>query len=269
MMPLVATLGQYLYCGFITSRNRFLILFWPGVHCEFSVLLPVWLSFGLMGISYVVGILLLYKKRELSKVFFCGISTVVIADLLEALVNHYTGLKEMETINGINLSGKVNMVIFASWQNPLWEEVVFRGIPLIILYYVSKRISKKMYSYSKAIYIIVPSIMCVIYHMPNHGPARIVDTFIIAVVFSYLDLKYSFFASLILHYMYDSEIIINMGKMKGVPLNEVYWLNKNYHTLNTIFSLWILSFIALILLIAIWNICRLKMGKNKKCDIIM
>lgn len=113
------------------------------------------------------------------------------------------------------------MDIFSLWHNPAWEEIVFRGIPLIILMFLKNKLSAKAYKYDEILYILIPSIIFAIYHIPNHDPSRIVDTFIFGCVCAYLALKYSFFAPLILYYMADAHGILNIVKSKSISKNQV------------------------------------------------
>ncbi|WP_431602575.1 CPBP family glutamic-type intramembrane protease [Clostridium pasteurianum] len=58
--------------------------------------------------------------------------------------------------------------------------------------------------------MLVHSIAFAAYHVPNHGPSRILDIVISGCIFAYLALKYSFFAPLVLHYMSDANSILDL-----------------------------------------------------------
>ncbi len=40
------------------------------------------------------------------------------------------------------LAGMANRLIFAHWHNPVWEELVFRGIPLLFLLAVRRTLGR-------------------------------------------------------------------------------------------------------------------------------
>lgn len=151
---------------------------------------------------------------------------------------------------------KINGAIFSWWCNPLWEEIVFRGIPLIILWCVKKKLSANGYKYAKILYILLPSIAFVAYHIPNHGTSRIVDIFITGCIFSYLALKYSFLAPLVLHYMFDANDILYLSNISYIQLP------KNIGLLSNISDILIKCMLVSIPFIIACNIINLKKRKN-------
>lgn len=101
ILPLVATLGQYISSGFIKERTGVAILYWPGVDNELRIMLPVCVTIGGMLISYVTGIGFMCKKKTLVKVIVIGLSSMVIAQLLGSVFNSFTGWHEMQSASDI------------------------------------------------------------------------------------------------------------------------------------------------------------------------
>ena len=235
-LPLVATIGQYVSSGFIVQNSKVSILYWPGVKSEFAVSMPIWISYGLMAISYVVGIAFMYWKRSLGKVVVLGFGGLYLAQFLGGIVNSAVDVHELQQVDSTFLNGVVNRAIFSLWHDPAWEEVVFRGLPLLILLILKNRFSKIGLKIAVAAYVIIPSVAMVFYHMPNHGGARIVDTFVFSMISAWLAMRYSFFAPLVLHYIFDAMMIINFGAIKGINKTEVQWLVNNGSKLNTSFA---------------------------------
>lgn len=257
-IPLVSTLGQFIASGFINKNNPVLIIFWPGVNWDFSISLPVWLSFGIMAASYVIGIGYMCKKRIFGKVVVIGFLGLKIAQLIGFGFNTITGFRELQQISSIAGDGAVNRAIFSLWHNPAWEEIVFRGLPLIIILILKKKLSSKKYDLAVALYFIIPSIAMALYHVPNHGMSRIADTLILSIVFTWLALKYTFFAPLIMHYIFDSIAVLDMGNMKGLPQNEVLWLSQNFGLIATAFSMGIIVLLISMIFIFIGNAWKSK-----------
>lgn len=252
MTPLVATIGQFWSTGFLSQRASVALLFWPGAKWSWTVQMYGWIIMGIFIVTYLWGIGWMLRRRTLGKVILWGIAVMIVANILGSAVNYLTGWKELQQMDSMNLAGKVNRAILASWHNPLWEEIVFRGLPLLIIIPIRKRLPK----HKKIIewcYMIIPSVVMAIYHIPGHGPSRIVDTIILAVAFAWLTLRFSFFAPMVLHYIFDITIIISLGTMKNVPLKEARWLVDNAPLLNTAWSISILALLGLIPSLIIWN----------------
>lgn len=150
----------------------------------------------------------------------------------------------------------MNRLILSLWHNPVWEEIVFTGIPLIVLNLIKNRTSEKIYKIGIVVYFVIPSIAMAMYHIPNHGLSRIPDTLISHSVSSWLALRYSFFAPLVLHYVEDAFMVLSIDKVKGVPLNEVSWIVQNSSILNAIFAVSVISLLALIPILSIWYLRR-------------
>ena len=100
------------------------------------------------------------------------------------------------------------------------------------------------------------------YHIPNHGPARIVDTFILGCTFAFLALKYSFLAPLVLHYIFDAKSVINIANMKVIPKSQIFWLTQNNALLHRIEGNSIFYLKLSIPIIIIWNIVKIKKAKS-------
>lgn len=237
LIPLIATIGQYISSGFIFDKPPVSLLYWPGSDKSLKVYIPVWLSFGAMAASYVYGIYFMCRRKTFVKVTLMAFASLYLAQGFGNIINYVIGIKEMQNINSMEFSGLINRMIFASWYNPLWEEVFFTGIPLALFITLTKNRSEKIKFIGKMIYFIVPSIICSIYHIPNHGQARIIDTFLIHVMFEYIAIRFSFFANLVMHYIFDAMIVTSLYKVNNVSYEEIKWLSDNSALLNTIFSI--------------------------------
>jgi hypothetical protein len=144
----------------------------------------------------------------------------------------------------MDLAGKANRAIFALWHNPAWEELVFRGVPLGLLL-MARRNARYAGPLASWCYYLLPAIAFAVYHVPGHGPSRLVDTFILSLAFSWLALRFTFFAPLVLHYVFDAMMTLSLGKMPNIPRAEVAWLAAHATALNTAWSVallcWLLS----------------------------
>lgn len=257
-IPLISTLGQFISSKFICENSAVLIIFWPGVKWKFALTMPVWFSFGIIVVSYVMGIGYMCKKKTFGKVVIIGFLGLIMAQLIGKGINYFTGWSELQNINSMNLNGLVNKMIFSQWHNPAWEEIVFRGIPLICILILKKKLSTKRYKLSVALYFIIPSIAMALYHIPNHGMSTVASTLVLSVVYAWLALKYTFFAPLIMHYIFDSIIVISMGKMKGISQNEIFWLSHNGGGLNTSFTIGIIILLIYMVFTFISNMRKIK-----------
>lgn len=246
-IPLLATLGQFISSNFIFEKSSIYLLFWPGYDNSLSVNIPVWLSFGAMALSYVYGIYYMCRRKTFIKVFSISCISLFLAQMLGNIINSFVGIKELQNINSMNFDGLINRMILAQWHNPVWEEIFFTGIPLILYVELTKNKSEKVKEIGKLIYFIVPSIICSIYHIPNHGAARIVDTFFIHVMFEYIALKFSFFANLVIHYIFDAIIVISIYKFDNVSYEEIKWLYDNSSMINTTMSILVLLFLFILI----------------------
>jgi hypothetical protein len=253
LVPLIATIGQYVHTGFMQESHHLALLFWPGVDGEIAPDMPVWLTMGAMLISYTAGITYLIRKRNLGKVALLGLITALVSIGLAGIINSFTGWQEAQDIGDTDLAGKANAAIFSLWHNPIWEEIVFRGIPFIILLLIVKRGKNERASFwAKAGYLVLPSLAFSLYHLPNHGAARLVDTFILGLAFAWMTLRFSFFAPLVLHCVFDAMMIPNIGNQTDVLPEEITWITSHHNLLNNMSSYAIISLMALFPILFIW-----------------
>jgi Type II CAAX prenyl endopeptidase Rce1-like len=249
-VPLVATVGQYWSSGYWSQSARVTLLFWPGVDWTWAVKMPVWLSMGTMLASYAVGIAWLARRRALAPVALSALAALIVANLAAAPLNYLAGWRELQTMSSMALAGKANRLIFAQWHNPVWEELVFRGVPLLLLLAARKALGRDA-RWSVRAYYLVPAVVFAIYHVPGHGPSRLVDTFILSLVFSWMTLRYSFFAPLVMHYVFDAVSTLSLGRMSGIPATEVAWLAEHFTVLNSTWTilmmLWLASIATVVL----------------------
>ena len=239
LLPLAATLLQFASSGFLTGSAPYLVLFWPGAEWRWAPTIPVWLAMGAMSFSYVAGLWYLFQRRTLGNVVLWTIAVAVAANLLGIAVNYATGWKELQSSASVAGAGRANALIFSLWQNPIWEELVFRGIPLLMLVWVKRRRSVKSPWWNRG-YIVVPSILFALYHIPGHGPARLVDTFALGCGFSWLALRYSLLAPIVVHYLLDAMLVLNLSTLPNIPAEQVQWLVQYGAVLNTSWSLLLL-----------------------------
>ncbi len=252
VVPLAATLGQFADSGFLGKEHPFLLLFWPGAEWKWAPPLPVWLTVGTMGLSYVIGVLFMVRHRTFGTVVLWSIAAIVAAQFLGLLVNSLTGWKDLQSLRSLDLAGKANAAIFASWQNPLWEEAVFRGIPLLAVVFLQKKFPAAS-GWFRWSYVIIPNLIFAIYHVPGHGPSRLADTFVLGCAFSWMALRYSFFAPLVMHYVLDAMVVVGLSKLPGIRTEEIPWLVQNSVVLNSSWSLAVLVAFVSLPAIALWN----------------
>jgi len=236
LLPLAATLGQYWTSGFLRGTVAVNLLFWPGVKWHWAIYANAAAVMSVMGSLYVVGIGWLFHHRTLGKAILTGVAAMVAAALAGNTVNRFTGWRDLQVLAQMDVAGKANRMIFAQWHNPFWEEAVFRGIPLLCLTCLVKRQPRAALA-GKWCYYLAPALLFAAYHVPGHGYARIVDTFLAGLVFAWLAWRYSFWSVLVLHSVMDAASVLSVGRMKGVPTAEVQWLADRFGLLNTAFSL--------------------------------
>ncbi|MEN6325993.1 MAG: CPBP family intramembrane glutamic endopeptidase [Syntrophomonas sp.] len=240
LIPLLVTLGQYADSGFFSRWVMVSILFWPGVERDWGVLMPGWLIFSIIAVVYLIGVVWLVKRRTLGKVVIWGLAIFIVAKLMGAGLNFTTGWSEMQSLGSITWDGRVNKMILAGWHNSLWEELVFRGVPLLAIYYLRKTGSSILRPAVVA-YLLVPAVFTAIYHIPNHGPARIMDCFVLGAGFAWLALRYSLFAPLVFHSLLNGMMIITLPTMAGIPVQEISWLATHSWVINTSWTLSLLA----------------------------
>jgi len=244
LVPAVTTAGQYWATGFWSQWTKVALLFWPGQTRNWGVQLPVWVSMGAMLASYVVGIAWLIRRRTFGAAVLAALGAIVAANLAGAGVNRLVGWHELQTVSSMDLAGKANRAIFSLWHNPAWEELVFRGVPLALLL-AAERTKGRTPRWALWSYYVVPSAIFAWYHVPGHGPSRLVDTFILSLVFAWMARRYTFFAPLVMHYVFDAVMTLSLGKMPNIPATEVAWIAAHSPALNSTWTitllLWVVS----------------------------
>ena len=250
LVPLVATVGQYWASGFWGQSAGVLVLFWPGLDWRWAPKMPVWLGMGAMLASYVAGIAWMVRRRTLSFVVLCALGGMIVAQLAAAPVNHLAGWKELQSLSSMALAGLANRLIFAHWQNPAWEELVFRGFPLVFLFAARRALGRDA-RWAVWSYYLVPAAVFALYHVPGHGPSRLVDTVILSLVFSWMARRYTFFAPLVMHYVFDAVSTLSLGKMRGIPAQEVAWLGDHFTALNSTWTILMLMWMAVGVVLAL------------------
>ena len=270
IIPAIETIGQYISSGFMTSKEGFPIIFWPGTKVNIFYSTYVWISMSIMIAIYIFGIVYLLRKKEFGIVVIIGIIGVeCIGFICFKLGNVISNFAAWNGLQGMPITNLANRSIFSKWSNPLWEEIVFRGIPLILLWLLKKKVSVKTYKFAVVAYFLIPSVMFSLYHIPNHGTGRIVDTFIAGLVFAYLALRYSVFAPIVIHYFVDTIYIITISSEKSIQKDQIIWLTQNTQLLNRIFYGCFFCLIVMIPAIIICNIIKLKniKGCNNKLNV--
>jgi hypothetical protein len=245
LVPLIATVGQYWSSGFWWQSSGVELLFWPGQKWHWVVRMPVWVSMGAMLASYLAGIAWLLRRRTLSVVALSAIGALIVANVAAGGLNYLTGWRELQVVAGMDLAGKANRAIFSLWHNPVWEEVIFHGIPLVLLLLV-RRIYPAAARWSLWCYYLVPSLIFAAYHVPGHGPSRMIDTFLLSLVFAWMTLRFTFFAPLVMHYTFDAVMTMSLGKVPSIPANEVAWLARHFTLLNSTWTIALLVWMATI-----------------------
>ncbi len=185
LVPVIATAGQYWATRFWQQSAAANLLFWPGQAWHWSVRAPVWLTMGAMLASYLLGIAWLMRRRTFGAVALTAVAAIVSANLVGACINWMTGWRETGSVASMDLAGKVNRAIFSLWHNPAWEELVFRGLPLVFLLAVT-RAKGRTPRWALYGYYLVPSLVFAWYHVPGHGPSRVADTFILSLFFAWM-----------------------------------------------------------------------------------
>lgn len=257
IIPLIATTGQFYHSSFFGKSAPILIFYWPGSAGDIKASLPVWLTMSLIFISYLAGIAFLVRKKSLGKVILIVILVFIISGIVRSSLTHFFGWKESPMPN---LAGKANYAIISLWHNPIWEEIVFRGIPLVLLLLVERFITHRRTWTGVWIYLLIPSVICGMYHISGHGIIRFFDTIIIGVAFAWLALRFTFWAPVVMHYMADTMMVPSLDKIPSIPPKEVEWIVQYGQTINTISFLLVIVFLLLIPVLWIYYFRKLKMG---------
>jgi len=242
-IPVIATIGQFLNTSYFVKTISVLVFYWPGTAFEIKIKMVAWLIMSLIFISYIAGIAYLFQKKNLGKVVLVTIILFIFSGLIQTVLKQAFGLEETALPD---LAGKANSTIFGLWHNPVWEEIVFRGIPLLILLGIEKYIVKKRTDTGVLLYFIIPSVVFGFYHIPGHGLIRFFDTLVISTGFAWMALRYTFFAPLVMHYIADAMMVMNLNKISSIQAVEVPWIIRYGQSLNTFFSMSVLLLIILI-----------------------
>jgi Type II CAAX prenyl endopeptidase Rce1-like len=255
IVPLVATIGQYWTSGFFRQSVGVDVLFWPTGKWHWAIPMNVTAIVAVLGSSYLLGIGWLLHRRTLGSVIFAGIGALIVAQLLGSAVNHFTGWRELQIASSMDMAGKANRLILALWHNPIWEEVVFRGIPLLCYSFFAKKAppARKVATWC---YFLIPSLVFAAYHVPGHGYSRITDSFLLGLVFAWLALRYGFCAVMVLHYIFDALLILSLGKFKNIPTDEVRWLADRFGILNSTFFLTSMAVLCLMIVLFVRHLWR-------------
>lgn len=255
LFPMIGTIGQFINTGYFGKTVPILLLFWPGADFNIKVRVFVWVFMGLVFISYIAGITYMFQKKTLGKVILITVLFFIISNILRAFLSKTFGITESPMPD---MAGKANAAILSQWHNPIWEEIVFRGIPLLALLAVEKYITKKRTLTGVLIYMVVPAVIFGFYHIPGHGLIRFFDTLILGAGFSWLALEYTFFAPVVMHYIADAMIVLNLSKIPTIQPAEVEWLTRYGPSLNTFFSMIFLLMIVLIPVLVIYYFVKLR-----------
>lgn len=255
LFPMIATIGQFLNSDYFGKSTPILLLFWPGSEFKFSVQTLVWVFMGLVFISYIAGIVFMFEKKTLGKVILITIAFFIFSNVLRSILTKAFGLHESPMPD---LTGKANAAILSQWHNPIWEEIVFRGIPLLILLGVEKYITKKRTTTGVLIYLIVPSVIFGLYHIPGHGMIRFFDTLFLGAGFAWLALRFTFFAPVVMHYIADAMIVLSLTRIPTVQPSEVGWLTQYGPSLNSFSSMLMLLLFLLIPVLMIYYYLKLR-----------
>ena len=222
--PCLVILGQMQTSGFLGRDFPVPLLFWPGRHWGLSVWLPAWLSMGLIAGLYLVGIGRLAWRRRLGSVVLYTYAALFGGVFLKKLTGFLTGWTEQQA--PLSLVGKVDRALFSGSHNALWEECVFRGIPLLLVLLAHKKWPR----YDRAVtlgYFLIPSVAFAVYHVPNHGAFRLVDTFFLGLFFAYVALRHGLLATYVIHFFANAGRVWSLGRIANLPVNEIAWLAQN------------------------------------------
>ena len=101
IIPLIGIIGQYISSGFIFDNESVNLLYWPGCNYWLSVFLPVYISFGIMAVSYIYGIVYMCRKKNFLKVVLISFIFLFLNNLLGDIINFFIGIRDMQNINNI------------------------------------------------------------------------------------------------------------------------------------------------------------------------
>jgi hypothetical protein len=250
ILPVIATTGQFISANYFQKSIPVMLLYWPGSDFTLSITMIVWVFMGMVFLSYLAGIIYMLDKRTLVKVIILTILAFICTNLLKLILISVTGWQEKSLPD---MAGKADSVLLAQWHNPIWEEIVFRGIPLLILLAIEKYITKNRTITGMLIYLIIPSVACGLYHIPGHGLIRFFDSTLLGIFFAWLALRYTFFAPVVMHYIADALIVFNLDKITSIHSSEIYWLVQYGRSIGSFFWLLTMLLVALIPVLIIYT----------------
>jgi hypothetical protein len=115
LVPLIATIGQYVHTGFMLESHSLALLFWPGVDGSVAPSIPVWLAMGAMLTSYAAGIVYLAHRRDLCVVASLGLITALVSIGLAGIINSFTGWHEAQDIGDMTCPPKTEPASMLDW----------------------------------------------------------------------------------------------------------------------------------------------------------
>ncbi|MDH6351021.1 CPBP family intramembrane metalloprotease [Brevibacillus sp. 1238] len=222
LLPLIVSWGQFIESGFWQETISVTLLFWPKSAWKLAVPLPGWFIFAVFTLVYTLSMIRLAQKRSLVEAFLFILAGFLLAKAGGAAFQAISGWSKLQPIGSQELAGKANLLVFATWHNPLWEELVFRGIPLLLLALLYSR--KEWPGYAKWLYLIVPSLLFACYHVPGHGLGTLFESFLIGVLWAFAALRWGLGAPIVLHIFADAMLVPTLPLMKNMPLHEIPWL---------------------------------------------
>lgn len=257
LTPLIETIGQFDSSKFMYKSVSIKASFLPGSLKNLSFDISAEVVIILLFSLYAVGILYMLIKRAFGKAAIVGILGYLCSQILFYSFSSTTGFKDMQTIESMVKSNDINQVMFYLWEEPFIEEVLFRGLPLLIIMFLKNKVPKKAFIVLVILYFIVPSALSGVSALP-HGVSRIPDTVFMSVIFAYIAYQYSFFSSLVVHIGISTASIINMVNMKEVQQSQIPWLVQNSWFVTTSIKGLFIVLIISIPAILLWNMEGLK-----------
>ncbi|WP_289138160.1 CPBP family intramembrane glutamic endopeptidase [uncultured Brevibacillus sp.] len=212
LLPLIATWGQFITSGFLLESIKVSFLFWPQATWSFFVQTPGWLIFGAFTLLYLAGIYSLIRRKKLGVAFLFVLVGFLLEKTCGFVFQTITGWVPTNQMDPNALVGKANLLIFAMWHNPVWEEFIFRGIPLVFLLLVYRK--RPFPTGAIWFYLLVPSIVFAIYHVPGHGMGTLLESFLIGILWAWAASRWGLIAPIILHIFADAMQVPTLAKMK-------------------------------------------------------
>jgi len=252
LIPAYATWGEYISSGYWKQSISVNVLFWPGIKGGFAVEAAAWIVLALFTVLYLTGLGKMAKTRTLVQVTLFYACAILSAKLLAAAVNELAGWEAGGPKDLGQMQGSMHRLIFALWHNPVWEEIVFRIVPLAIVVLVWGKNRERIPKLAKWAYLIIPSVIFAAYHIPGHGLHRLADTFVIGFALAWVAFRYGVLEVVVLHLISDIMMLPSLVRMKGVPLDEIPWLAVNGSLLGNSWNVALLAVMVLVPLLLVW-----------------